>query len=37
MERAFGAALTLIVIVFVATALARIVTVIYTRRTSGAT
>ncbi len=36
-ERAFGAALTLIVIVFIATALARIVTVIYTRRTSGAT
>jgi phosphate transport system permease protein len=35
-ERAFGAALTLIVIVFIATALARIVTVIYTRRTSGA-
>ena len=35
-ERAFGAALTLIVIVFVATALARIVTVIYTRRMSGA-
>jgi len=34
--RAFGAALTLIVIVFTATALARIVTVIYTRRTSGA-
>jgi phosphate transport system permease protein len=34
-ERAYGAALTLIVIVFVATALARIVTVIYTRRTSG--
>jgi len=34
--RAFGAALTLIVIVFIATALARIVTVIYTRRTSGA-
>jgi phosphate transport system permease protein len=34
--RAFGAALTLIVIVFVMTALARIVTVIYTRRTSGA-
>lgn len=34
-ERAFGAALTLIVIVFIATALARIVTVIYTRRTSG--
>jgi phosphate transport system permease protein len=33
--RAFGAALTLIVIVFIATALARIVTVIYTRRTSG--
>jgi phosphate transport system permease protein len=35
-ERAFGAALTLIVIVFIATAVARIVTVIYTRRTSGA-
>lgn len=35
-ERAFGAALTLILIVFVATTLARIVTVIYTRRTSGA-
>ena len=35
-ERAYGAALTLIVIVFVMTALARIVTVIYTRRTSGA-
>jgi phosphate transport system permease protein len=34
-ERAFGAALTLIVIVFLATALARIVTVLYTRRTSG--
>jgi phosphate transport system permease protein len=34
--RAFGAALTLIVIVFVMTALARIVTVIYTRRTAGA-
>jgi phosphate transport system permease protein len=34
--RAFGAALTLIVIVFIMTALARIVTVIYTRRTSGA-
>ena len=36
-ERAYGAALTLVVIVFIATALARIVTVIYTRRTSGAT
>jgi phosphate transport system permease protein len=36
-ERAFGAALTLIAIVFIATALARVVTVIYTRRTSGAT
>jgi len=35
-ERAFGAALTLIVIVFIATAIARVVTVIYTRRTSGA-
>ncbi|MFA5884872.1 MAG: phosphate ABC transporter permease PstA [Acidimicrobiia bacterium] len=35
-ERAFGAAFTLILIVFIATALARIVTVIYTRRTSGA-
>jgi phosphate transport system permease protein len=35
-QRAYGAALTLIVIVFIATALARIVTVIYTRRTSGA-
>ena len=35
-ERAFGAALTLIVIVFIATAVARTVTVIYTRRTSGA-
>jgi phosphate transport system permease protein len=35
-ERAFGAALTLIVIVFVATALARVVTIVYTRRTSGA-
>jgi len=36
-DQAFGAALTLIVIVFIATALARVVTVIYTRRTSGAT
>jgi len=35
-ERAFGAAFTLILIVFIATTLARIVTVIYTRRTSGA-
>jgi phosphate transport system permease protein len=35
-ERAFGAALTLIVIVFVATALARVVTIVYTRRTAGA-
>ena len=35
-ERAFGAAFTLILIVFVATTIARIVTVIYTRRTSGA-
>jgi phosphate transport system permease protein len=35
-ERAFGAALTLVAIVFIATALARIVTVIYTRKTSGA-
>jgi len=35
-QRAYGAALTLIVIVFVMTALARIVTVIYTRRSSGA-
>lgn len=34
-ERAFGAAFTLILIVFVATALARIVTVVYTRRVSG--
>jgi phosphate transport system permease protein len=34
-ERAFGAALTLILIVFIATALARIVTVVYTRRVSG--
>jgi phosphate transport system permease protein len=34
-ERAFGAALTLILIVFLATALARIVTVVYTRRVSG--
>ena len=34
-ERAFGAAFTLILIVFIATALARIVTVIYTRRVSG--
>ena len=33
-ERAYGAALTLILIVFVATTLARIVTVVYTRRTS---
>ena len=36
-DQAFGAALTLIVIVFIATAIARVVTVIYTRRTSGAT
>lgn len=35
-ERAFGAALTLILIVFLATTLARFVTVVYTRRTSGA-
>jgi phosphate transport system permease protein len=35
-ERAFGAAFTLILIVFLATAAARVVTVIYTRRTSGA-
>ena len=35
-ERAFGAAFTLILIVFLATALARVVTIIYTRRTSGA-
>ena len=34
-ERAFGAAFTLILIVFLATAAARIVTVIYTRRTAG--
>lgn len=34
-ERAYGAAFTLILIVFIATALARIVTIIYTRRTSG--
>lgn len=34
-ERAYGAAFTLILIVFIATALARIVTVIYTRRVSG--
>ncbi|MFM8302758.1 MAG: phosphate ABC transporter permease PstA [Actinomycetota bacterium] len=33
--RAFGAAFTLILIVFIATALARIVTVVYTRRVSG--
>ena len=35
-DRAFGAAFTLILIVFVATALARVVTILYTRRTSGA-
>jgi phosphate transport system permease protein len=35
-DRAFGAALTLIAIVFAATAIARAVTVVYTRRTSGA-
>jgi hypothetical protein len=34
-ERAFGAAFTLVLIVFVATAAARIVTVIYTKRTAG--
>lgn len=34
-DRAFGAAFTLILIVFIATALARIVTVVYTRRVSG--
>ncbi len=34
-ERAFGAAFTLILIVFIATTLARIVTVVYTRRVSG--
>jgi len=34
-ERAFGAAFTLILIVFLATALARIVTVVYTRRVAG--
>lgn len=34
-ERAYGAAFTLILIVFIATALARIVTVVYTRRVSG--
>lgn len=33
---AFGAALTLILIVFLATAVARVVTIIYSRRTSGA-
>lgn len=36
-ERAFGAAFTLILIVFVTTALARIVTVVYSRRVSGKT
>src|SRR5262249_43084113 len=35
-ERAYGAAFTLIVIVFLFTALARVITAIYTRRTSGA-
>ena len=35
-DRAFGAALTLILIVFLATAVARVVTIIYSRRTSGA-
>lgn len=35
--RAFGAALTLILIVFIATALARVVTIVSTRRASGAT
>ncbi|MFO1539166.1 MAG: phosphate ABC transporter permease PstA [Chloroflexota bacterium] len=34
-ERAFGAAFTLILIVVLATAIARIVTVVYTRRVSG--
>jgi phosphate transport system permease protein len=34
-ERAYGAAFTLILIVFLATTLARIVTVVYTRRVSG--
>jgi phosphate transport system permease protein len=36
-QRAFGAAFTLILIVFLATAAARIVTVLYTRRMSGRT
>lgn len=36
-ERAFGAALALVLIVFVATTVARIVTVVYTRRVSGRT
>jgi phosphate transport system permease protein len=35
-DRAYGAALTLILIVFIVTALARVVTSIYTRRQSGA-
>jgi phosphate transport system permease protein len=35
-ERAYGAALTLIILVFVFTALARVVTTIYARRASGA-
>jgi len=35
-DRAFGAALTLILIVFLATAVARVVTIVYSRRTSGA-
>jgi phosphate transport system permease protein len=34
-ERAYGAALTLILIVFICTALARVVTAIYSRRVSG--
>ena len=33
-DRAYGAALTLILLVFVFTALARVVTTIYTRRTT---
>jgi phosphate transport system permease protein len=36
LQRGYGAALTLVLLVFIATALARIVTAIYARRTTGA-